>query len=69
MSLYSTPSAPHDVVCGAGFARRDAGLSDWRLYLVDWGYNTPPEQARAAAHPAITVINKAQFTQLLAAAE
>ncbi|EFJ53097.1 hypothetical protein VOLCADRAFT_101579 [Volvox carteri f. nagariensis] len=44
---------------------RDPALSDWQLFLVDWGYNTPGERARAAAHPAITVIDKHQFKELL----
>ncbi|KAG2445183.1 hypothetical protein HYH02_008651 [Chlamydomonas schloesseri] len=44
---------------------KDPSLADWRLYLVDWGYNTPAERARAAAHPAITVVDKQQFVQLL----
>lgn len=45
--------------------RRDPSLSDWKLFLVDWGYNTPAERARAAAHPAITVVDKQQFVELL----
>lgn len=45
---------------------RDAALSDWQLYLVDWGYNTPGERARAAQHPRITVITAPQFGKLLA---
>ncbi len=45
---------------------RDPALSDWRLFLVDWGYNTQPERARAAANPAITIIDKRQFAELLA---
>ncbi|GLC38636.1 hypothetical protein PLESTB_000454800 [Pleodorina starrii] len=45
---------------------RDPSLSDWRLYLVDWGYNTPAERARAAANPAITIIDKSGFVDLLA---
>ena len=40
-------------------------LSSWKLYLVDWGYNTVPERMRAAANPRITVIDKAEFAQLL----
>ncbi|GIL77630.1 hypothetical protein Vretifemale_7132, partial [Volvox reticuliferus] len=48
---------------------RDPSLSDWQLYLVDWGYNTPQERARAAANPAITILDKRQFELLMAAEE
>lgn len=46
-------------------ACRDASLAAWQLYLVDWGYNTPDERARAAAHPRITVIDVKQFQMLM----
>lgn len=37
----------------------------WKLYLVDWGYNTAEERARAASNPRIAVIDKAEFGSLL----
>ena len=40
-------------------------LNDWELYLVDWGYNTPAERARAAANPRISVIGVEAFIKLL----
>lgn len=44
---------------------RDPRLGDWRLYLVDWGYNTPEERARAQASDRIQLISRAQFGRLL----
>ncbi|KAG2501909.1 hypothetical protein HYH03_000407 [Edaphochlamys debaryana] len=46
---------------------KDPSLSNWQLYLVDWGYNTPAERARAEAHPAITIVDAQGFAKLLAA--
>ncbi|KXZ52324.1 hypothetical protein GPECTOR_10g956 [Gonium pectorale] len=46
---------------------KDPSLADWKLYLVDWGYNTPAERARAAANPAITIVNKERFAELMTA--
>ncbi len=40
-------------------------LSGWALYLVDWGYNTAEERARAAANPRIEVVDKARLKQLV----
>lgn len=40
-------------------------LSDWQLYLVDWGYNTPAERADAAAQPRVEVIDVKQFRALM----
>ena len=40
-------------------------LDDWELYLVDWGYNTASERARAAANPRIEVIGVDAFISLL----
>eukprot|EP00877_Chromochloris_zofingiensis_P003895 jgi/Chrzof1/13506/Cz08g00110.t1 len=37
----------------------------WKLYLVDWGYNTPQEQQCAAANEHITVISVREFQNLL----
>lgn len=45
---------------------KDSSLASWRLYLVDWGYNTVAERQRAAANPRIQVINRQQFSDLLA---
>ena len=39
-------------------------LAPWCLYLVDWGYNTPEERARAAAHPRIEVVGVERFRAL-----
>ena len=41
------------------------GLDDWELFLVDWGYNTATERARAAANPRIEVIGVDAFIALL----
>lgn len=40
-------------------------LSLWKLYLVDWGYNTVEEKARAQANPRIDVVNYTQFADLV----
>lgn len=40
-------------------------LNDWELFLVDWGYNTASERARAAANPRISVIGVDEFIALL----
>jgi hypothetical protein len=39
------------------------GLEDWELFLVDWGYNTPEERARAEANPRITVWGLEDFVR------
>jgi hypothetical protein len=39
-------------------------LKDWKLYLVDWGYNTAAERARAVANPRISVIDISGFKEL-----
>lgn len=36
---------------------KDSQLDEWSLYLVDWGYNTPAERARAAASGRIRVVS------------
>jgi phosphoglycolate phosphatase-like HAD superfamily hydrolase len=41
------------------------GAEAWRLFLVDWGYNTPAERARAAAHSRITVLDVGAFGALM----
>ncbi|CAG9463179.1 unnamed protein product [Pedinophyceae sp. YPF-701] len=40
-------------------------LEPWKLYLVDWGYNTPQERARAAANPRIATITAPEFGSLM----
>jgi len=47
-------------VCG------EPDLADWELLLVDWGYNTPAERARAEANPRISVVSLDYFNALLA---
>ena len=44
-------------------------LAGWRLYLVDWGYNTPAERERAAGNPRIRLLGRAAFEALLARGE
>ena len=55
------PHQPRAQRCNAQVRALDA----WKLYLVDWGYNTPEERAAAAAHPRITVLDVAAFRRLL----
>ncbi|NEQ22656.1 MAG: HAD family hydrolase, partial [Microcoleus sp. SIO2G3] len=38
-------------------------LADVRLFLADWGYNTPAERERAQQQPQIHLLSIAQFTQ------
>jgi len=35
----------------------DPAFDEWRLYLVDWGYNTAAERARAAAGGRVRVVS------------
>lgn len=37
----------------------------WQLFLVDWGYNTPPERQQAADSPHIELIGVERFAQLM----
>jgi hypothetical protein len=39
-------------------------LSEWRLYLVDWGYNTEEERNRAQQTDRIKVISVEDFQRL-----
>lgn len=39
--------------------------SPLQLYLVDWGYNTKEERARAAENSRISIIGAKQFGRLL----
>lgn len=34
-----------------------AGLEEWQLYLVDWGYNTEEERHRANENPRISLLS------------
>lgn len=47
---------------------RTRGVPGARLYLVDWGYNTAAERARASADPDIQVLDLDGFKALLATA-
>ncbi|KAL4448327.1 hypothetical protein ABPG75_005546 [Micractinium tetrahymenae] len=40
-------------------------LSSWKLWLADWGYNTPEERAAAAALPGVRLLSRPQFCELL----
>lgn len=40
-----------------------ADLSEVRLFLADWGYNTPADQALARQDPRIQLLSLSQFTQ------
>lgn len=44
---------------------KDPQLDGWELFLVDWGYNTPEERARASANPRIEVVDAQGFAALL----
>lgn len=39
-------------------------LAQYRLYLVDWGYNTAEERRRAAANERIEVVDIKRFADL-----
>ncbi len=41
------------------------GFEAWQLYLVDWGYNTPEERARAAANERIKVVGVNEFREVV----
>ena len=41
------------------------GLETWELFLVDWGYNTEEERARARANPRIRVVDLETFAETL----
>jgi hypothetical protein len=49
--------------CVLQVAKHDE-LKDWRLYLVDWGYNTEAERRAAAENGGIQVITIDEFQQL-----
>ena len=39
----------------------DPALADWRLYLVDWGYNTAAERERARRNERVRVVSVAEL--------
>ena len=39
-------------------------LAQYRLYLVDWGYNTAEERRRASANKRIEVVDIKRFAEL-----
>ena len=43
----------------------DEGLDEYRLYLVDWGYNTESEKQYARDSERIELINATRFGVLL----
>ncbi|KAI3426337.1 hypothetical protein D9Q98_008710 [Chlorella vulgaris] len=40
-------------------------LSRWKLYLADWGYNTPEERQAAAQLPGVRLLALPEFCELL----
>ena len=40
-------------------------LAHWKLYLVDWGYNTQEEKEAARASTRIELISKGRLRQLM----
>ncbi|KAG2493125.1 hypothetical protein HYH03_008552 [Edaphochlamys debaryana] len=46
-------------------AQGGQGGGRWRLYLADWGYNTPEERAVAAREPGVQVLSLPAFRELL----
>lgn len=45
---------------------KDSSLDQWKLFLVDWGYNTNKERQRAAQNPRIEIVDVKGFTSVLA---
>ncbi|KAK9869089.1 hypothetical protein WJX84_009307 [Apatococcus fuscideae] len=45
----------------------DKELDHWKLYLVDWGYNTREERARATSNPRIQVVKRDQLAAAMKA--
>ena len=43
---------------------KEAGLSGWQLYLVDWGYNTQQERSTAAQNDRIAVVDMHTLQQI-----
>lgn len=37
----------------------------WKLYLADWGYNTPEERQAAAQLPGVRLLALPEFCELL----
>jgi len=46
--------------------KADPALEGWRLYLVDWGYNTEEERATASADDRIQLIGADAFADIAA---
>lgn len=46
----------------------DPALAAWQLYLVDWGYNTAAERARARAGGRVRVVSVAELAAAVAGA-
>lgn len=44
---------------------KDEGVDEYRLYLVDWGYNTESEKQYARDSERIELINSARFSELM----
>eukprot|EP00983_Pelagomonas_calceolata_P101670 1158722-Pelagomonas_calceolata.AAC.4 len=65
LSQYHTGRAGIFVPKMRSHVAKDPKLEGWELYLVDWGYNTEEERARASQHPRIQVISTQQFADLL----
>ena len=40
-------------------------MSRWKLYLVDWGYNTEEERERARRNGRIEVVGVERFRELI----
>jgi phosphoglycolate phosphatase-like HAD superfamily hydrolase len=43
---------------------KNPGLDEVRLYLADWGYNTPAQREQARQHPRVTVWTIDRFLQI-----
>lgn len=54
----------HRVCDAGGQVAKQPECDKWKLFLVDWGYNTPKERERAAANPRIEVIDLSRFAAL-----
>ena len=61
LRFIAGPPAPTE--CPLQVAKLDS-LRPYNLYLVDWGYNTAEERARAAANQRIEVVGADRFAQL-----
>ena len=48
----------------AGQVGKVPELAAWKLYLVDWGYNTQAERSRASADPRIELVDLAGLSAI-----